>query len=256
MSDKLKTDLVQIDQYEQTALEVSGLTKSFGRIRVLDGLNLSIDLGEVVSILGSNGSGKTTLINIISMLTNPDYGSIRVFGRSIEKNPNEIRSCIGMIGHSPMLYSEMTGLENLTFFGRMFRIDDLHSHILKTADSLGISNILDRKVGSMSHGMQKRFAIARAILHKPRILLMDEPESGLDQSAIDLLRNVIGEYKSFGCAILLVTHSLDEAVKLGDRVSILSRGKVAYEQSTASVKIQELRKRYFQYSDQYTSVEI
>ena len=111
---------MQIEQQNKTPLEVSGLTKSFGRARVLNGLNLCINSGEVLSVLGSNGSGKTTLINIISMLTKADHGTVYVHGNSIEKHPNQIRSDLGVVAHSPMLYSDMSGLENLTFFGRMF----------------------------------------------------------------------------------------------------------------------------------------
>jgi len=246
---------VQIEQQNKTSLEVSGLTKSFGRIRVLNGLNLGIDSGEVLSVLGSNGSGKTTLINIIAMLTKTDQGTVHVHGNSIDKCPNQIRSYLGVVAHSPMLYSGMSGLENLTFFGRMFRIDSLTERISETADKLGVSGILDQKVGNMSHGMQKRIAIARALLHSPKLLLMDEPESGLDQSAVALLREIIKDLKNSKCAVLLVTHSIDQAVKLGDRVAILSKGKVGYEQVTKSVDISEIREKYFKYSDQFTRVQ-
>ena len=214
MSDKLKTNLVQIEQHNTTSLEVSDLTKSFGRIRVLNGLNLSIDSGEVLSVLGSNGSGKTTLINIISMLTKPDRGTVHVFRKSVDKNPNQTRSYIGVVGHTSMLYSGMSGLDNLTFFGRMFRVDNLSDRISETTGKLGITDILDRKIGDMSHGIQKRFAIARALLHGPKLLLMDEPESGLDQSAVGLLREIINDLKNSNCAVLLVTHSFDQAIKL------------------------------------------
>jgi heme exporter protein A len=251
MSDKLKTHLVQIEQHNTTALEVADLTKSFGRSRVLNGLNLSIDSGEVLSVLGSNGSGKTTLINIISMLTKPDRGTVHVLRKSVDKNPNQTRNSIGVVGHTPMLYSGMSALDNLTFFGRMFHVDNLGDRISETTYKLGVSDILDRKIGDMSHGMQKRFAIARALLHEPELLLMDEPESGLDQSAVALLRELINDLKDSNCAVLLVTHSFDQAVKLGDRVAILSKGKIAYEEVTKSVEIAEIREKYFKYSGKF-----
>ena len=246
---------MQIEQQNKTSLDISGLTKSFGRTRVLNGLNISINAGEVLSVLGSNGSGKTTLINIISMLTKADRGTVNLYGNSIESQPNQIRSYIGVVGHAPMLYSDMNGLENLKFFGRMVRVDDLNERISEIAVKLGISAILDLKVGNMSHGMQKRISIARALLHSPRLLLMDEPESGLDQSAVVLLREIIKDLKKSDCSVLLVTHSFDQAVNLGDRVAILSKGIVGYQQGTKSVDIEQLREQYFRYSDQFKQVE-
>ena len=134
---------MQIEQQNKTSLDISGLTKSFGRTRVLNGLNISINAGEVLSVLGSNGSGKTTLINIISMLTKADRGTVNLYGNSIESQPNQIRSYIGVVGHAPMLYSDMNGLENLKFFGRMFRVDDLNERISEIA-----VNTIERKITS------------------------------------------------------------------------------------------------------------
>ena len=212
------------------ALEVRGVTKSYGRVRVLDQLDLTLGWGEVLSVLGPNGSGKTTLVKVLATLTRPDAGEVRVAGTDADRAGARVRRSIGVVMHDPMLYANLTGRENLRFFCRMFSLDHPEERIAEAVARVGMLNRLDQRVGTLSHGMQKRFSIARALLHRPRLLLMDEPESGLDQSAVDLMRAVVEATRAGGGAVLLVTHNLEQALALGDRLAILGRGRVAHEE--------------------------
>jgi len=221
---------------ESLAIEVRGVTKSYGRTRVLDGLDLTFQWGQVLSVLGPNGSGKTTLLKILATLTRPDAGSVRIAGMDPDKAASRVRRATGVVMHDPMLYADLTGRENLRFFCRMFGLDGSEERIAESVRRVGMTSRLDQRVGTLSHGMQKRFSIARALLHRPRVLLMDEPESGLDLSAIELMRDVVTATKAGGGAVLLVTHNFDQALGLGDRLAILGRGKVAHEEALRPVQ--------------------
>jgi len=235
------------------AIEVRGVTKSYGRVRVLDGLDLTLQWGQVLSVLGPNGSGKTTLLKILATLTRPDAGSVRVAGMDADRAAGHVRRATGVVMHDPMLYADLTGRENLRFFCRMFGLDQPEERIAESVRRVGMTSRLDQRVGTLSHGMQKRISIARALLHRPRVLLMDEPESGLDQGAIELMREVVTATKAGGGAVLLVTHNFDQALGLGDRLAILGRGKVAHEESLtgaggSTTSPEELRALYFKHS--------
>jgi heme exporter protein A len=215
---------------ESPALEIRGVTKSYGRTRVLDGLDLTLQWGQVLSVLGPNGSGKTTLLKILATLTRFDAGSVRVAGMDADRDSARVRRATGVVMHEPMLYADLTGRENLRFFCRMFGLDAPEDRIAESVRRVGMTDRLDQRVGTLSHGMQKRFSIARALLHRPQVLLMDEPESGLDPSAIELMRGVVEATRDGGGAVLLVTHNFEEALALGDRLAILGRGRVAHVQ--------------------------
>ena len=232
------------------AVAVDGLTKSYGRVRVLNGLSLTLRWGEVLSVLGPNGSGKTTLLKVVATLTRPDAGTVRVAGMDAVRRAAGVRRATGVVMHEPMLYADLTAGENLRFFCRMFDLDGVDERIGEAVARVGVAHGLGRRAGVLSHGMQKRFSIARALLHRPRVLLLDEPESGLDQSAAAMLRDVVAATRAGGGAVLLVTHNLDQALEMADRVAILSRGAVAHERALgpAGEGADELRDIYFTYA--------
>lgn len=232
------------------AVEVDGLTKSYGRVRVLNGLSLRLGWGEVLSVLGPNGSGKTTLLRVIATLTRPDSGTVRVAGMDAVRRAAGVRRATGVVMHEPMLYADLTAGENLRFFCRMFGLGGADERIEEAVGRVGVAHGLGRRAGVLSHGMQKRFSIARALLHRPRVLLLDEPESGLDQSAAEMLREVVASTRAGGGAVLLVTHNLDQALAMADRVAILTRGAVAHERALgpAGEGADELREMYFTYA--------
>lgn len=216
------------------AIEINKLTKSYGRTAVLRGLDLKLDWGEVVTILGSNGSGKTTLINIISSLTKPDSGTIEVGGIDVRDRGAAVRRFIGVVTHGHLLYEQLTGYENLRFHAAMFGICKPDEQIIIVARQLGVEAHLNQRVGTLSHGTQKRISIARALLHNPPLLMMDEPESGLDQEAQGMLEGVIRELAESGRTVLMTTHNLDKVMAMSRRIAILRGGRVVYEENLKS----------------------
>ena len=211
------------------AIDVRKLSKSFGRTQVLRDLDLQVPWGQTLTVLGPNGSGKTTLIKLLATLAKPDSGNIRIAGLSASRSGVCVRRAIGVVTHDPLLYDGLTGEENLRFFASMFALDHIHERIHEVAAQVGVTHRLRDRVGTLSHGMRRRFSIARALLHSPRILIMDEPESGLDRQAQALLEGLIADSAASNRAVLMTTHNLERGVALADRIAILSRGCIAYE---------------------------
>ena len=229
------------------AIEIKGLVKAFGRTPVLRGLDLDVPWGEVLTVLGPNGSGKTTLSNVLATLTKPDAGVVRVAGVNLLRAGQSVRRSIGVVTHDPLLYEHLSAYENLKFVGRMFRLDRLEERIAAAVDRMGLSARLHQRVHTLSHGMKKRFSIARSLLHDPPILLMDEPESGLDQEALAMLEELVLD-KTVRRTVLMTTHNLDRALSLGQRMAILSRGRIAYHESLDSVGAESIKETYSRYA--------
>ena len=231
----------------QPAVQIRGLNKAFGRTPVLRGIDLDVPRGTVLSLLGPNGSGKTTLIRVLATLTKPDAGEVRIGGAGIGRQSARLRRLIGVVGHDPLLYDDLTARENLRFVCRMFDLDRIDERVHSVADRMGMAPDLDRKIGAMSHGMKKRFSIARALLHDPQVLLLDEPETGLDQEALSLLDSVIASRSESGRTVIMTTHNLERAVALGDRMAILASGRVAYDETIDAVDPDASRHAYIQH---------
>ena len=226
------------------AVRLRGVTKSFGRTPVLRGIDLDVPTGQVLSLLGPNGSGKTTLINILATLARADAGQVQVGGIVLDGNGSRIRRVIGVVTHDPLLYDDLTARENLRFTCRMFGLDRIDERIERVAGLVGMTSRLDQRSGTMSHGMKKRFSIARSLLHDPSVLLMDEPDSGLDQEALSLLDALISDRANKRRTVIMATHNLDRAISLGDRVAILSNGRVVYHESASDVDERSAREAY------------
>lgn len=188
-------------------LKVENLTKSYGRNRVVNNLCFDVEAGEIVVIRGTNGSGKTTLLSIIASLVAYDSGKVNILGKDLKLNPHNCRSEIALVAHRPFLYSQLTVRENLEFFARINSLKDINRNVLEKTSLIGLSERLDSKIATLSHGYVKRVAIARALLHEPHILLFDEPESGLDRESLELFEEIIGRELSKGRSIVMTTHS-------------------------------------------------
>ena len=228
------------------AIEVRGLHKAYARTQVLRGLDLELPQGRVLTVLGPNGSGKTTLVRILAGLARPDEGRVAIAGIDLGSEPERARRRVGVVTHDALLYDGLTGYENLAFFGRMFGLDRIDDRIAEVSELLGIADRLRQRAGTMSHGFRKRFSIARALLHGPAVLVMDEPESGLDQEALRLLDAAIGAQSDPPRSILVTTHDLARGLEIGDSLVVLSRGEVVYSRSDLSpAAADEVREAYF-----------
>lgn len=225
-----------------TVIEVRGLVKTFGLRPVLRGLDLQIGRGECVALLGANGGGKTTLIRILAALSRPTRGEVRIGGWMLPDEAGQIRPHLGYLGHLPLLYNDLTALENLQFFGRLYRLTK--PNLPAALDRVGLGKRGGDRVGSFSRGMQQRLGIARALIHDPDIVLFDEPYTGLDVDGAIMLDGVIRELAAVGKTVLLTSHDLDRTRTLSRRIVILSRGTVARDVFSDGVTSAELAGLY------------
>ena len=225
------------------ALEIQGLVKRYGRSTALREVTLQVAWGERLVLFGPNGSGKTTLIKVLSTLTRPTAGTIRLAGLDLQKNASYLRRLLGVVTHEPFLYQDMTAYENLLFFGRMFTLDDLHNRIHKVSEIMGVERSLQSRVRVLSHGTQKRLSLARALLHNPRILLLDEPETGLDQDGQTRLEDLL-QIQPKDLTILMTTHSIDRGLAWGTRVAFLSQGRIVFDEQTDHITTMDLKSKY------------
>ncbi len=226
------------------AMETQGLTKSFGNRLVLRGIDLVVERGESVVIFGPNGAGKTTLIKMLATIMNPSSGRILVDGLNLKDNAEEIRRRIGVVTHQTFLYSNLTAFENLEFYSRMYDVPRRKERIREVVALVGMTSRLHDRVGTLSRGMQQRLSIARSLLHKPAIMLLDEPEAGLDQRAISMLWEALPAEGGGKGTIILTTHNLERGLELGNRLLILDRGKIVYQGSTQALDLAGLKEIY------------
>jgi heme exporter protein A len=234
------------------AVEVEGLTKDLGRVAVLRGVNLRVPCNSFVSIIGPNGAGKTTLLRILATLSRPSGGRVRVRGLDLQRSGQVIRQRIGFLSHQTYLYGELSPLENLRFYGRMYGVRDLEQRAAELLERFGLAGRRDDPSRTLSRGMQQRLSLARALLHRPDILLLDEPYASLDLRAADALANTLRELHTTGCTVLLTTHDLERGVYMADQVSLLVAGKIVYEAGGRTLSQEQLRAIYLGYTQGHT----
>jgi len=209
-------------------IEVRGLVKRFGVKSVLRGLNFSVQPGEFVALLGPNGAGKTTFLRILASLSRPSLGQVQVAGFSLPGQAASVRRRLGVVSHLPLLYGDLTAEENLQFFGRMYALPDMPRRIDEVLEMVGLAARRRDLVRTFSRGMQQRLAIGRAVLHNPEVMLFDEPYTGLDQQASEMLDTVLREVAARGRTVVMTSHDLARAEDLATRFDILSRGLISH----------------------------
>jgi heme exporter protein A len=208
-------------------IEIKKLTKQADNKLILRGIDLSITQGETVAILGPNGAGKSTLLKVLATLIKPTSGLVKINGLDLKKDHIEVKKMFGYLPHSSLLYDHYTPLENLVFFGNLYGVKDVENRARNLVNEVGLSFFINEPVKNFSRGMIQRIAIARAIIHEPKIMLLDEPHTGLDQGAITILNNVVLSMKEKGCTTLMVTHDFKQAVAICNRIIIVKNGKIA-----------------------------
>lgn len=210
-------------------LQLESLGKVFGHFRALSDVTLDLYAGECLLLLGSNGAGKTTLLRILAGLTRPTRGTYVIQGCSGRRLPRLARRQIGFLSHIPQLYAELSARENLLFFGKLYGVSPLEERVKEVLSQVGMETRADDPMLHHSRGMQQRISIARALLHDPPLLLLDEPYSGLDASSVRKLNLLLEQFHRQGKTMILTTHQMEAAISFADRVAILQRGFVTYQ---------------------------
>jgi heme exporter protein A len=225
-------------------IDIKKLTKQADNKLILRGVDLSIDKGETVAILGPNGAGKSTLLKVLAGLIKPTSGFVQINGLDLKKSQLQIKKILGYLPHSSLLYDHYSPLENLVFYGNVYGVKNAEKKAIELVKEVGLSFFLNEPVKNFSRGMIQRIAIARAIVHEPEVLLLDEPHTGLDQGAIAILNNVILSMKNKGTTTLMVTHDFKQAAEICDRIIIVKNGKIVDDFKIENRALDVLAEKY------------
>jgi heme ABC exporter ATP-binding subunit CcmA len=228
----------------ENAVTIRNLKKSYALKPVLRNIQLTLPVGQRLALLGANGAGKTTLLRILAGLAKPDAGTVAIFGLDSKEDAQQIRSLVGLVAHQPYLYEELTPLENLLFFARIYDVAHAQERAHDLLHRVGVAKRAHDRVQALSRGLIQRVAWARALLHSPRLLLLDEPDTGLDQEGTVLIDSLLAEYFQQGGSILFTTHQLERALQLADSIVVLGHGRVAYQAETTNLDLETLRSAY------------
>jgi heme exporter protein A len=211
-------------------LAAVSLERSFGHVRVLRGIDLEVRRGDVLVVVGPNGAGKTTLLRVLAGLARPSAGEVRVLGRKLERTAPETRRPIGFVSHQSLLYDDLTLAENVALAARLYGMARPRAAAMHALQSVELAERAHQRPRELSRGLLQRAAVARALVHDPLLLLLDEPFTGLDVPAAERLRELLVERQRRGLGLLLVTHHLEEAWDLATRVAVLSGGRWLLEE--------------------------
>ena len=229
----------------ENAIEVRHLRKAFGTLKAVDGVDFELKQGEFLTVFGPNGAGKTTLIKILAGLTQPSSGTAKVAGFDVAEGHPEMRKEIGIISHATALYADLTPLENLIFFARMHGLKQPEDRALKVIEEVGLSPRRNDRVRTFSRGMLQRLSIARAVLHDPAILFLDEPFTGLDLHATNVLKEHLQRLHDRHRTILMTTHDISCGLEMCDKVALQVQGKFAFLENITDVDKDQFESIYF-----------
>jgi ABC-2 type transport system ATP-binding protein len=223
-------------------IETNDLTKYFDGFKAVDGVSMTVKPGQILALLGQNGAGKTTTVRMLTALLNPTRGWARVNGYDVVSQAVNVRASVGVLTEQHGLYVRMTGLEYLNFFGEIYRLDPAarKTRINYLLDYFGLSEAAHKRVGEYSKGMRQKLALARALMHEPPVLLLDEPTSAMDPESARLVRDEISRLKSSQRTIIICTHNLVEAESLADIIAIIYRGRILLSGTLDELKEQIL----------------
>lgn len=231
---------------ETLALDSKEIEKKFGYAFAVRNVSLQVRRGEFLALFGSNGAGKTTFLKMAAGLMRPTRGSLTIEGFDIGGQAEEARRHIGFLSHNTFVYRDLSPLENLKFFCRLYGVSDSDDRLLDLLDRVGLKKRSGDLVRAFSRGLQQRVGIARTLLHNPSVILLDEPYTGLDANAAQILNGILDEAVADGKTVLLTTHDLDQGLRAATRALILDRGSVVYDGAVKDAAVREAYLRYIQ----------
>ena len=232
----------------EVMVHMQGVTKRFAHVWALRGIDLELQRGRCLGVFGANGAGKTTLLKILATLTPPSAGKLTIAGYDAVREAANVRPLLGVLGHRTFLYGDLNAWENLRFYGRLFGVAGCEERAAELLQAVGLEAHARQLVRTYSRGMQQRLAIARALLHRPPLLLLDEPYTGLDQHAIDRLQNLLQDLlQTHNRTIILSTHDLQLGLRICDEIIIQSRGKIVYRGMAANIDSANIEQLYSDY---------
>ena len=210
------------------AIEARNLGKIYGPNWALRGVDLDVAEGEAVAVFGANGAGKSTLVRLLATLALPSLGTIRLVGRDAVRSARSVRRTLGVLLHQNYLYPELTAAENLALYAQLYGVRDVAGRVRESLESVELAAVATRRAREMSRGMQQRLALARATIHEPDVLLLDEPDSGLDERGSECLARLLARGRSRGQTVVMATHRLEMGLELCQRALVLARGRGVY----------------------------
>jgi heme exporter protein A len=225
-------------------IEVKGLVKKFGFKTVLRKVDLSIQEGDFLALFGHNGAGKTTLIRVLCSLMKPTSGEIRIAGIDPHYDRETYCNTIGVISHRTFLYQNLSAFENLRFYGRMYDVSELKERIEALLDLVGLTKYRNDPVNTYSRGMQQRLSVARAIIHDPQILFLDEPYTGLDQHGAEDFKKLLKQFRNQGKTILMTSHNIDRGLELCNQSAILKAGRLVFKEDISKILKDDFKRLY------------
>lgn len=225
------------EQLNNSYIHIENLSKSFGFNKVLDGINLQFEKGDIVALFGPNGAGKTTLIRILSTIIKGDEGSISISGFDIKNEVQNIRNELGLLSHENFLYQNLTVSENLIFFAKLYKIKNHEESISKKLNSIGIYSKRNELVRNLSSGMKQRVSVVRTLIHDPNIVLLDEPFVGLDIEGCEYLLQILSDLKKENKTIIVTTHDLKLGLHECNKVIVISNGKIRLNESIENIDV-------------------
>lgn len=220
-------------------IEIKNITKVFGKnFKAVDALSLNVEEGYIYGFLGPNGAGKTTTLKMLTGILRPDGGQILINGIDVDKNPIAAKRQFGFVSDNPDLFLKLKGIEYLTFIGSVYEVSSvkLRENIFKYSKMFEMNEVLNNKIESYSHGMRQKIAIIGALIHEPRVWILDEPLTGLDPKSSFTLKELMREHVKKGNVVLFSTHVLEVAEKVCDKVAIISNGKLLFDGTIAEMR--------------------
>ncbi len=242
-----KVQLRKLPPYDYI-IEAKEVKKEFGFKAVLKGVDLQLKEGDFLALFGPNGAGKTTFIQILCSLMRPSSGKVCIVGFDPRSDREALCEVIGFVSHHTFLYHNLSAFENLKFYGMMYNVPALDAKIEKLLELVGLADFANDQVQTFSRGMQQRLSLARAIIHDPMVLFLDEPYTGLDQLGAEDLKQILVEFRDKGKTIVMTSHNLDRGLELCSRVAILRSGRVVYNEEISKTKINDFKPIYFKYT--------